>query len=488
VSARSVNRRIARFSLSALAVGGSIGCGTAVWWGVAHPKEGLIVVMALVGSLPFWIRGLQRRWDPFEPINLVAIAMLFMFVARPILELSEHLQAYAPAYNATPGFVPAMLVGIFGTATLYGAYFSNLGSRVAGRFRTLPSDWDARRSIRYTIWLLVIGALLTSMFVAQVGLSGYLQILSGRSVGNVATFRASDGYFEASAYVAIPGALIALTAWRKQHSLITGLIIAVCLIVSLALTVGRGDRTFEVALILPLIVMYYLHKRRRPRVWAIAVAFVAFTIAANVSVALRNKETRAQTGFEPTVINAITHPGHELASFVRGADGSEFSVLEIEMNEYRLGVLHFWPGSTAASLATGWIPHSFLTNKPLSPLQHLTWTLFPATAGGGSFQPPMYGSFYADDGWLTLVLLSALIGLALRAYWEYYVKSPDNLGVQLFFAASLPLPAMLVRADLSLMFAGAVFLSLPLILCIVRCSRPPLRLRLSRTPTAAVRA
>ncbi len=80
------------------------------------------------------------------------------------------------------------------------------------------------------------------------------------------------------------------------------------------------------------------------------------------------------------------------------------------MHEYQVGDLHYWPGSTITSLAAGLIPHSILHNKPLTPLQHLTWTLFPQTTGGGSFQPPMYGAFYVDDGWLSLVLLSLARG------------------------------------------------------------------------------
>jgi hypothetical protein len=261
-----------------------------------------------------------------------------------------------------------------------------------------------------------------------------------------------------------------------------------CLTICLLLTVPRGDRTFELAFILPLILMYFLHRQRRPRLWAIAAAFVAFTIAANVSVTLRHQEHRAQHGVDRTIVSAITHPGHELSSFVRGPDGSEFSVLEIEMQEYHLGVLHYWPGSTFVGLATGWVPHSVLKSKPLSPLQHLAYTLFPTTAGGGSFQPPMYGSFYADYGWVSLLFLCVAIGFVLRAYWEYLMRHRGNLGVQLFYAASLPLVAELLRADLSLVFATAVFISIPLILCIVRCSRPPLRLRLARRHTAAVQA
>jgi hypothetical protein len=480
--------RLRPISATLIAIGAAAGGGVAVWWGVKHPKVGLIIAMAIVGSLPFLIRAVQGRWDPFEPINLAALGMLFMFVARPILELNEHTQAYAPLYNAGPGFIDAMIVGIVGTAALYAGYFSGLGSRLATRVRSLPAHWDARRSVRYTIGLLTFGALLTLPFIAFVGIHGFIQIYSGRSVSNVATFRGSNGYFELGPYVAIPGCLIALTAWRRQRSVASGFLFLFCLTVSLLLTVARGDRTFEIALILPLIVMYYLHRGRRPRVWAILVGFVVFAIAANVSATLRNTETRAHTSVGHTIVQAITHPDHQLVAFARGGDGTEFSVLEIEMHEYHQGVLHFWPGSTFVSLGTGWIPHSVLKNKPLSPLQHLTWTLFPATLGGGSFQPPMYGSFYVDYGWVTLLLLSALIGVVMRAYWEYLRRHPNNLGVQLLYASSLPLVAVLLRADLSLMFAGAVVLSVPLILCIVRCSRPPLRLHLGPRRPAAVHA
>lgn len=478
--------RLQPVAVGLLAVCAAAGCGAAAWWGVKHPKIGLIIAMAVVGSAPFLIRGLQRRWDPFEPINLVAVGMLFMFVARPILELNEHLQAYAPYFNPTPGFIPAMIVGIAGTATLYIAYFSGIGSRLASRMRSLPGDWDARRSVRYTIGLLILGTILVIPFVAFLGIHGFIQLYTGRSISNVSTLRSSNGYFELGPYLAIPGCLIALTAWRRQRSLAAGFVFVLCLAVSLALTVPRGDRTFELALILPLIVMFYLHRRRRPRVWAILVALVVFAIAANVSSELRTTTNRTDVG--RTITTAITHPQKELVAFVRGADGSEFSVLEIEMHEYHLGVLHYWPGSTIVSLATGWIPHSFLKNKPLSPLQHVTWTLFPQTYGGGSFQPPMYGSFYADSGWASMLLLCIVVGIALRTYWEYFLRHRDNLGVQLFYAASLPLVAALLRADLSLVFAAAVFLTLPIIFCIVRCSRPPLKLRLVRRRSVAVQA
>jgi hypothetical protein len=164
---------------------------------------------------------------------------------------------------------------------------------------------------------------------------------------------------------------------------------------------------------------------------------------------------------------------------MRGADPSEFSVLEIEAHQYQVGGLHFWPGSTLASIATAWIPHQILHSKALSPLQHVTWTLFPATTAQGSFGPPVFGSMYADYGWVTLVIYSALIGVAVRALWEYFIRHRDSPGMQIFYAGAMPLVVIMFRDDIVTLLAISVFLALPLIVCIKLCSRPA---RLSRSP------
>lgn len=454
------------------------GCGAVAWWGAERdPKVALIVAMAALVCVPFFVSAVRRRWDPFEPINLVAVMLLFWFVARPALELSEHMQPYAPYYNAAAGFTPAMIVGLVGTAALYAGYYLRAGARVARWLRPLPRVWDTHRSIRYTYGLLAVGALLELVFLSQIGLPAFLHIYSGRGSGNIATFHSSNAYFELGLYVAIPGSVIALVAWRKRRSFAAGLLLTLCVGISLFLTVRRGDRTFILALILPLLVLWYLERHRRPRVLSILVAFAVFAIAANASASLRVIYP-GRPGAGQTLISSLTNPGQGLSSFVRGPDGSEFSVLEVEMHQYQTGALPHWPGSTLASLATGLIPHQLLHAKPLSPLQHVTWTLFPSTAGGGSYGPPVYGSFYADDGWVSLILLSLVVGIGLRTLWEYFLVTPENTGTQLVFAVSLPLVAMLVRADISLAFAAAVVLALPIILCVVTCSKAPLRLGL----------
>ncbi len=482
VTASTRTRSLTPWLIATLAAGG---CGAVAWWGVERsPKIGLVIAMAALGLAPVIVRAVQGCWDPFEPINLVVLAVLFWFVARPLMELHEHLASYAPVYDASLGFYPAMIVGLAGTAVLYAAYFSRAGNRLARRMPVVPADWDSQRSVRYTMGLLAVGTVLEMFFFAQVGLHQFLHIYSGRGAhGDVSALRSSSGYFDLGLYVAVPGSLIALTAWRRRRSFQAGGLAALCIALSLALTVPRGDRTLLLALVFPLIVLPYIQRRLRPRVVSVLATVLVAAIAFNVNAALRRVD-RSKVGVQHTIASAITHPQRELLSFLRGSDGSEFSVLEIEMHQYQIGALPHWPGSTLLSLATGWIPHQFLKSKPPSPDQHLNDVLFPT----GAFGPPVYGAFYADDGWLSLILLSAAVGVALRALWEYFRANSESLGVQLFFAATLPLVAVLLRADLSLMLAGAVFFSLPIVLCVVRCSRAPLNLRLGVRQRSSARA
>ncbi len=152
-----------------------MGCGVLAWWGVERdPKVALIIAMGLITSAPVVIRWAQGCLDPFEPIVVIAVAIFVMCVARPIVELDQHLTPYAPLYNAPAGFIPAMVVDIVGTIVLYVGYFSAAGKRVACRIRPLSTAWDADRSMRFVVGLLVVGMLLESVFVAQIGLHTWI--------------------------------------------------------------------------------------------------------------------------------------------------------------------------------------------------------------------------------------------------------------------------------------------------------------------------
>jgi len=431
----------------------------------------------VVAPIPIVIRAFQGRWDPFEPINLIVIGVIVIFVARPIAELKLNLQPYFPLYSDRPGFNGALEVGLAGTIALYIGYFWSAGGRLAARVPTLPESWDAKRSVRFTLWMLAAGAFLTLLFMAQVGPRAVLDIYTGRAAAQAGLYRASPAFFQQGPDLSVPAAFILLIAYQKHKTWPTRLLLIFTVLLALAITVPNGDRTFILELALPLVVLWYLRRNRRPKVISIVVAFVLLVLVANVMVAYRNKATRTGQNIPAEVESAFTHPGQELEHFISGADPSEFSVLAIEMNQYKIGFLKFQPGSTIRSILIGWIPHELLGSKPLTPLQYISWTLFPATDDFSSYGPSMFGSMYADMGWVTVVLLSLLVGIALRAIWDYFRERLNVGGMQLVFAGTLPLVIIMLRDDIDDIVYRSAFLAIPLLLCVLICSRPPKQVR-----------
>ncbi|MBO0768212.1 MAG: oligosaccharide repeat unit polymerase [Solirubrobacterales bacterium] len=462
--------RTAALALAAVAAG--VGCAALAMLCLDHPRTGLLVAMCVIVPLPWAMRMVQRRWDVFEPIHLMAFAIGILFIWRPFWELHTNIQPY-PGFDTRDGFNGAMMIGLVGTVFLYLGYFSKAGAAIVHRFPPLADHWDAERSVRFVRRMLVLAAFLTAMYAAQAGIHYVISTYTGRS-GQATLSSQSSGYFYQGPYLTIPAAFILLIAYTRRKTTATLVLLIAVVVVAVGITVPAGDRTFMLELAMPIAAMWYLRRNRRPRVISLAVLFIVFLIFINVSLVFRSTANRAGNSLPAAVAHAFTHPQDELAKFISGADPSEFSALEVEYVGYKNHQLGFKPGGTVSSLITGWIPHEFFAGgkKPLTPLQYVTWTLFPTTQGGGSYGPSMFGSMYIDYGWFTLALFAALVGIALRSLWEYFLMAPRTSGMQLAFAASMPLAIIMLRNDVDDIVYRSVFFVVPIILCIVSCSRP----------------
>jgi hypothetical protein len=312
------------------------------------------------------------------------------------------------------------------------------------------------------------------VWAAQVGVSTVINLYAGRTRTSF-TLQSTTAYYYLGPYLTIPASLILFSAWSKRRTLGVAVLLAVTISLWLLLTVRRGDRVFVLALAQPLWFMWYLRRGRRPRLIAILATALVVILATNVLGALRYTETRAQRGVDRTIVAAIDNPGHELTKFITGIDTSMFTVLEIEAHQYALHAVPHYPGTTVTSLLTGWIPRKLFPNKPRAPDALLDIRLFRTIGGQNSFATSLFGAAFADYGWPMLVATSIVVGILMRAVWEYFLRYP-GLGMQMFFAAASPLSLILLRGDPADTLGRAVFLVVPLVLCLVLCSRPPLKL------------
>lgn len=475
-------------ALPAAAAAG-LACGLLAWWGADHPRVALIIVMGLIVPIPIVVRAVQGKWDPFEPIHLLALCFMVLYVARPIAELAYNITTYGD-FLPRPGFNLALLICIAGVSSLYLGYFINSGVRMAEKIKPLPLTWDRRRSVRYVLGVLVLSAMLTLLFAATIGGFGALvSLYSGRAGEKTfTTFFLTNAYVYQGPYLTIPASFILLAAWQQKKTFPVGLLLCATVGLALLITVPSGARTFILQLLLPLLVLFYLRRHRRPSMLGVVAAVLASIVGANIFVATRNVGQREPLG--TAIVHAVTQPGDEIKRFMTAADPSEFSVLAIEADAIRDGKLEFHPGATVASVAVGPIPRKLIGTKPKSGLEHVTFGLFPATrAARASYGPSFLGDLYADAGFVSVTFFCFLIGVATRVLWEYFRRNQDNVGIQLVFAAMMPMFIILVRNSLPDILARSIFMTFPVIFCVLACSRPPkgrfgrIKARLTRTAT-----
>jgi oligosaccharide repeat unit polymerase len=440
------------------------------------PSWPLVVLLALVTFSPLVVRLVQGKFDPFEPIQILMVVFFLLFVLRPAAELGYHINQFLNL-DIHNGFDGAATISLIGITCVYAAYATGAGRWLARRLPQLPTTWQTERSVHFALGVLAVGLLLTAAFAAAIGGPGVLfRFFLGRTVTD---FEAglTTGYFVFGPILVVPVTFIFLIAFWRRRTLGTGLLFVGCLAASLFVTVPRGDRTNIVALVLPLLVLYFLLRGKRPRGPAIVLTLLLAIFAMNILLATRHVETRAQNPIVKTIENALLNPLAQVKEFANGVDLSEFSVLELEYHAYHKQVnpLTYSPGSTVAATLAGPLPHSIVGKKPQEALIHVTSYIFPNNNRRASFGPSMFGDMYGDYGYFTLVIFSLLVGVVTRALWEYFLMYGKSEGVQIVFAASLPMLVIMTRNAIPDVIARSVFFVLPLVLCLIKCSKPSKR-------------
>jgi oligosaccharide repeat unit polymerase len=445
-------------------------------WGTTHSQTTMLVLAFLVVPIPIIVRVAQGRWDPFEPIQTLCIAFFILFPARAAAELAYGIVSFDYPQGggyARDGFAGALAIAVVGALAVWSGYFLPTGRNVAARLKPLPTDWDTDRALRFVLGTLVVCAMGTALFALSLGGPGALiRFFSGRSNTDFQATIVTSAYVYLSPQLTLPSSLILLLIFRRRPTLGIGLLTAAVLLAATFVTVPRGDRTYVIAFAMPLLSAYYLSRNRRPSMIAMGLGLLATIFMLNVLLQTRRVETRAEKGgIVENTYEAIVHPDRELENFLSGVDLSEFTVLEVEYSEVKSGDLPFHPGATLASTLAGPLPRKIVGDKPKSGLEYVTNHIFPVNDRKASFGPSFLGDLYADWGWGTVVLYCLLIGVAARVLWEYFLRFPMNSGVQMLLASALPLGVILARNSLPDVIARSVFLTGPVIGCMIYSSR-----------------
>jgi hypothetical protein len=454
--------------------------GVAAWAISSNPNVGLTIVLLIVTPAPIYVRIFQKRFDPFEPIQIIALTLFILFALRPAAELIDNVTFFANK-QMRPGFGGAAVIALVGTVATYLGYASGGGRRFAARWRPLPEMWDARRSVRFAVKVLAVSALLTAMFGATIGFSTLFHFYTaGRTDTDQATFLTVSGYVGLGPYLTIPAAFILIVAWMRLRTPGVALLALLSVGAALFFTVPRGDRTYILVLLLPLLALPYLRKGTRPSAAAALGAVFIAILGMNILLATRYSGSRQAHGVGGTIERALTQPAEQFKQFATGVDLGEFSVLQLEYlaTQRKATPLAFHPGSTVASLALYWLPRKIVHHKQSAGGEFVVHYLFPVADPNtqrASFNPSWYGDFYGDYGLIAVALYCGLLGIAIRALWEYFLVHKHSEGMQIVFAATLPMLVVMIRNNLTDSVGRSLYQIFPLVLCLIVCSREPVR-------------
>jgi hypothetical protein len=218
----------------------------------------------------------------------------------------------------------------------------------------------------------------------------------------------------------------------------------------MVMLVPRGDRTFLLMLVLPLVALRYLRRGVRPRLAAVVATLLVGILVLGALVQHRDVSSNRQP-LDRALANAVSGPDTALKNFILSADLGMLSVLSSGY-ETVPDKVPFNPGVQLTSLAAVPVPGGLWPDKPKESADTVFQLLFPSLAkvtrsGQAS---SLFGGFYYDSGFIGVFAYSAIIGLLLRVLFEYYRRGGANRNVVLVYAALLPVIVATTRTSMTL--------------------------------------
>lgn len=456
----------------AVFVGGSVAAAAGAGFGVSRvdASRDALVLVAIAAALfiPIVIRLVQRRFDPFEPIVIFALAFGVMFVVRPLVMLAEGDFVYerpTRTIAVSDTFSEMTILAAAGTAAFLCAYALPLGRRLAAAAKAPNVSFQSGRVIAGALATAGAGIALTALFLITAGGSLDL-ILSGRSVQLTDALRSSSAYLSHGPYLMAPGALI-LFALGRAHAR-KGLVIlaGAITLVLLLLTVPTGSRMLLLPFIGGALIYGYVSRNTRPHIVTLVALVLTSLFVSTILLDLRVAGYGRSEGVQRTASSTLRHPEQMIEPLTKEPDAEMAPALAAALRVVPQDIGFMHGRATLGDFLTRPIPRGLWSDKPLSPRETIISRLWPTEylnqTANPEFSVLLY--FYLDFAILGVIVGMAAYGIVARTLYEYFRTHSDNLVVRLVFSASCPFVVIGLRDSPVDTFMRAAFILLPILL------------------------
>ena len=437
-----------------------------------------ILVMAIAAVLlaPMARRIREKRFDPFEPLVIFAVAYGMMFVVRPAAMLAKDAVFYAgprAELDVSATFTEMLEIALLGAVSFVVAYELVLRRPERHTATVVGPDLDSGLATRLAIGLGIVGVGSFAAFLASTDGIATLEAIfrSGREAGLDPAIEANRYLWQAY-YVLVPAAVILLgVGWSKRRPAV----VAVALALTAAFLLREGPLGARISL-LPLVggifVLHYLRRSLRPSPQTLIVLVLLAVFASAFLSDLRARTTRDETVIE--TVERAASPSRLSDSVLLGPDTEMAATFAAALTLIPESLDYSYGKTIFRDLVVRPIPRSFWEGKPPPPRNRLIATLWPAEEAAGAINPEfsvlLY--FYWDFGLIGVAVGLALGGIGSRALYRYLSERENDISAQVVYALSLSFVVIGLRNGPVDTITLAAFIVAPAWL-VFRLARPP---------------
>lgn len=405
----------------------------------------------------------NQTFDMFEPIVPATLALLAMFVARPLVDQVTSNYVHL-GLNISATFDETLLTVMVGCIALSVGYLSGVGTTFWQLLPRPTSAFPQRSVVEAGVVTAVLGGCLYVVFLASHGgFAMLLLTLKGRSTQLGDIQRHSTGYLYSAINFLVPASFMFFAAWLRSRRfyLFTLTVLAGGPFLLLGLT--QGSRIGLLPALLGLGIIYYLHEKRRPKVRNVLILGV---LTVGVLAFIRDFRDADSIGRRSLDSMEFTnHPGQSFGNTFGGNDNEMFDTLANTLSVVP-DRIPYQPWGLITDLAIRALPRTLYPDKPLEVSDQLIVALWPEhyQRTRASSANSIFGNLYLYGGIVGVALGAFSIGAILNQSWKSYLRNSGNLNAIVLYAFVPGFVVILLRGTITDMFTRMLFFVLPLIL------------------------